>query len=573
MMRWSWKRWVWAGVFGTTLAVGLAAAQKGGADAPPGPPKVGDVISLKFANGPDRQVKVLKSDKQPDGSYLSEVKDTKTGETFSLLDRPGDMMPPAGSKSGTPKMAAMTEPPKANTMKSGTRPADPLLPSASGAMPAPPKAKEKERRFLPGVSVFSPRPQTQSSGASPVTTVPPAPPPAEEEKPGLLKRIFGGKKTPAASPSASAMPASMPNAKPSAGPAFVPNSGSSAALPPPVRPNPYVAKPEPVRPTPFVAKPEPAAKPAASGSIAPPLFPGGTPEPPRSRPSESLAPPTAVIPVPVSPPTAPPSSSPAPLPLPNNTIEPPMPVRPRVAPPETVPIPAPPVIVPVPTAPKPAIPTPTAPETIKPAPVATPSAPETIKPAPLPVPSVPAPSAPAPLPVPSTPSVPVPSTSVPAIPSVPSAPPVSVPAPSGLPTIPVPPGGLSAAKPAVLPASFAGTAMPPKAEMPVKPEMADDLLPLVNALRSAEAPSKRALAARAMAGGPHGSGATVKSMLLGAAQDDPCAMVRAVCIEELCKLGCQDAAFLALLKKACDDPSADVSAAAKDAMGKMAPRK
>src|SRR5436305_121753 len=98
MKRWFWKRWVWAVVVGATAA-GLTAAQQRGTDAPPSLPKGGDVISLKFRDGPERQVKVIKTEKQPDGSYLSEVKDTKTGETFTLMDRPGAdaPAPPAGN--------------------------------------------------------------------------------------------------------------------------------------------------------------------------------------------------------------------------------------------------------------------------------------------------------------------------------------------------------------------------------------------------------------------------------------------------------------------------------------------
>jgi hypothetical protein len=50
-------------------------------------------------------------------------------------------------------------------------------------------------------------------------------------------------------------------------------------------------------------------------------------------------------------------------------------------------------------------------------------------------------------------------------------------------------------------------------------------------------------------------------------------MVRVVSIEELCKLGYYDSAFMAFLTKACDDPSPEVKTAAKDAMMKMTPQK
>ena len=107
----------------------------------------------------------------------------------------------------------------------------------------------------------------------------------------------------------------------------------------------------------------------------------------------------------------------------------------------------------------------------------------------------------------------------------------------------------------------------------MKAGMMEDLRPLATALRSADAPSQRAHAARAMAGGRHASTDTVKAMLFGTAQDDPCALVRAVCIEELCKLGYKDPAFHAFLKTACNDPSADVSNTAKDGLDKLGSKK
>ena len=100
MKRWFFKRWTWAGVLGLTAAVGLALGA--GKDAPPGPsapPKVGNVITLKFQKGAEKQVKILKAEKHADGSYQCEVKDMKTGEVFTLVDK--SHMPPAG-KSASP---------------------------------------------------------------------------------------------------------------------------------------------------------------------------------------------------------------------------------------------------------------------------------------------------------------------------------------------------------------------------------------------------------------------------------------------------------------------------------------
>src|SRR5687767_11653528 len=98
MKRWVWKRWVWTGVFGITAAVGLALGA--GKDAPAALPKVGDVITLKFEKGAEKKVKIVKTERQPDGSYQSEVKDMKSGEVFTLIDK--SHLPPEPLKEGKP---------------------------------------------------------------------------------------------------------------------------------------------------------------------------------------------------------------------------------------------------------------------------------------------------------------------------------------------------------------------------------------------------------------------------------------------------------------------------------------
>ena len=99
MKRWVWKRWVWTGVFGITAAVGLALGA--GKDASPTPPKVGDVITLRFDKGAEKKVKIVKTERLEDGSYQSEVKDMKSGEVFTLIDK--SHLPPEplkGAKAG-----------------------------------------------------------------------------------------------------------------------------------------------------------------------------------------------------------------------------------------------------------------------------------------------------------------------------------------------------------------------------------------------------------------------------------------------------------------------------------------
>ncbi|MBA4062253.1 MAG: hypothetical protein C0501_00840 [Isosphaera sp.] len=232
MARWYRKRWAWAVLVGATAVGGLTPAGWG-TDAPPAPPKVGDVISLKFRDGPDRQVKVVKTEKQPDGSYLSEVKDTKSGETFTLVDRPGDAPPPpAGAKTAEP-----------------TKDAAKAKPAAAKEMPADP-AKDR-KPLVPAL-------------AKPGTPEP------EPEKPGLLKRLFGRK--PATPPAPAATTTSRPPA-PAAPPA--------PALPPAVRPTPAPVAPpvvggtgEPPRVMP--ARPLPPVVPVAPPAPAPlPTIPTG----------------------------------------------------------------------------------------------------------------------------------------------------------------------------------------------------------------------------------------------------------------------------------------------------------
>jgi hypothetical protein len=229
MTRWYWKRWAWAVLVGATAAAGLTPAGPGAPDGPPALPKVGDVFSLKFKDGPDRQVKVLKTEKQPDGSYLSEVKDTKTGETFTLMDRPDDTPPPGGKAEPAKDAAKAKAAPAANAM-----PADP----AKDRKPTAPAAK-------------------------------PTPEP-EPEKPGLLKRLFGRK--PATPPA----PASTTTAKPAA-----PAAPPAPAQPPAVRPTPAPIAPPVVGGTgepPRVMPARPAAPPATTPTPLPlPPVPGGLP--------------------------------------------------------------------------------------------------------------------------------------------------------------------------------------------------------------------------------------------------------------------------------------------------------
>jgi hypothetical protein len=108
--------------------------------------------------------------------------------------------------------------------------------------------------------------------------------------------------------------------------------------------------------------------------------------------------------------------------------------------------------------------------------------------------------------------------------------------------------------------------------VPVVGAATQELQPYIHTLSTAIRPSERMIAAAALANCRHGSSPTVKAVLFECAKNDPAPMVRACCIEKLCQLGYYDPAFLAHLNSACNDPSDEVKAAAKDALGKMSPR-
>ena len=149
---------------------------------------------------------------------------------------------------------------------------------------------------------------------------------------------------------------------------------------------------------------------------------------------------------------------------------------------------------------------------------------------------------------PAIPPVPVPSSNPPALP-------IPTPPPPGLPTIPKPPGGVS-------PAGF------------VSPQtaMLRDIEPHLRTLAEALPPTARLTAATALAQCRHASGDAVKGALFEAAKSDPCPAVRAACIDHLCTLGYFAQPFRDFVKAACDDPNAEVRAAARTAVIKMTPR-
>jgi hypothetical protein len=100
-----------------------------------------------------------------------------------------------------------------------------------------------------------------------------------------------------------------------------------------------------------------------------------------------------------------------------------------------------------------------------------------------------------------------------------------------------------------------------------------DIQPYVKTLGEALAPSQRMLAARALADGRHGSTDHVKALLFRAAQTDPCPAVKACCIDQLCKLGYYNPAFMEHLRATQDDPDEDIRQSSRTALSKMTPRR
>lgn len=268
MARWFRKRWAWAALTGATVTLGLAAARA--ADVPHKP---GDVITLNFGDG-EKQVKVLKVEKQPDGTVHSEVRDQKTGETFTLVDRPGNFPPAGGAAKGSPPVpdAPKAKPPAGDPSPDKNKDKDKA------------KEPEKEKRPLLG-RVFGDRDKPAASAS-----MKPAEPPEPAKKAGLMSRLFGPKK-PSAPAAAPAMPG--PSAKPGSGaagapPAVVPTPGGFAPpagttepprAMPATRP---VVPPAPVVPggvpggVPSIPAPLPAPLPGGSGLPGIPIPPGGT---------------------------------------------------------------------------------------------------------------------------------------------------------------------------------------------------------------------------------------------------------------------------------------------------------
>jgi hypothetical protein len=252
-----------------------------------GPPKVGTVITLNIDGKGDRSFKVIKSEKQPDGTYASELKDTKTGETITLVDKTGDAPPAGGDAPKAPDVPKAPDAPKdSGPPKAKSRASDPLLPTAAAALPDANKDKDKDGKRPVIGRLFGDKDKPAMPAEMPATP----PPPAPEKKPGLFGRVFGPKKPTGPAMPAAATPATKPT--PAAPPTVIPTPPggvSTTAEPPRVMPSkpapapvaPPVATPAPVTPAPSIPTPLPPASapvPIPTPLPAPPSIP--TPLPP-----------------------------------------------------------------------------------------------------------------------------------------------------------------------------------------------------------------------------------------------------------------------------------------------------
>jgi hypothetical protein len=139
-----------------------------------------------------------------------------------------------------------------------------------------------------------------------------------------------------------------------------------------------------------------------------------------------------------------------------------------------------------------------------------------------------------------------------------------------VPTIPPPPGGTAQV---IAPKDGSPIQVVlPVGYVPAEIAMHRDIQPYVATMGQSLMPSERMLAARALADGRHGSTDHVKALLFQAMKTDPCPAVKACCIEQLCKLGYYNPAFLDHLRTSWDDADEDIRRAARVSLYKMTPR-
>ncbi len=518
-----------------TLAAGtgFASGQSPPSAVPAGSTaNAGPVYVMKTAGQPERRVQVVKSESQPDGSILTDVKDLATGTVYTLTNpaflsksvpppaaNPAPVPVPAPTPVATRPLAPANDPKMARPLfgqfpnqrvADAVQPRERLVPveqvqqNASGL----PQAKgRKADPLLAGVAV-----PAAMAARTPFSSIPTDPP-------SVLGKMFGdpmknqptprvGVLPPAPPPVATAAapkPKATPGVTvvmPSIAPASVPKIAKAADVavaPPPV---PTIA------PTPVPApEPKPAAVVANVGIAIPPIDAGAKPSAATGLFDSQPTGASVLIPPIVEPGADARQSVATPAPTTAKAVEPtpaPMVATPAKA---VEPPPAPMVAIPAPVV---AIPEPAVPMVAVPAPAA-------------PVAAIPGPTAP-------TDSIPVPAIEIP-------VPDVSVPdlnATSG--------------------------------------ELPKDVKLMIDDLKNHRRPSFRMENATSLAESQYAKHPAAIEALVHAATNDKAGVVRGHCIARLADLGHSDAMFLQSLDTWSSDLEPAVQRAAAAAKAKLAGR-
>lgn len=478
----------------------------------------GPVYVMKTAGQPERRVQVLKSETQPDGSILTDVKDLGTGTIYTLtnpafLGKPAaPAMPSVGVTAPTPTPAPL-----------------PAVPAVVAGAPLPAPAS-------PAIAPGTPRPlfgQFPNQRTVNTTPVKERLVPVDQVTTSGLPQARGRKTDPLLAGMASRSPNEPPNvmAKVFGDPMKNQPLPRVGVLPPaPVDATALAPKPKAV---PGVTVVTPTAGPAQP--ISRPADPALSPRPalPVPKPAVAAVPPPAMakptdaavaLAIPAIDANAKPSAATG---LFDSQTAPTGVVLPKIDEPAASPAPAvAPTAVPVPAI------------------AATPA------PTPAPVPNVPVPAiAAAPAPVPDVPAVVVPPVTEPvvAIPTV-SVPAVAVPA---------------------LPAEPVSVAVAPAVPMVTTGELPRDVKLMIEDIKTHKRPSFRMENATTLAESAYAKHPAAIEALLHAATNDKAGVVRGHCIARLSEIGYSDPTYLKLLDTWANDLEPAVQRAAVDAKAKL----
>lgn len=627
------NRRVWCGSLATTAAwVGVVTAQAPPAAAPAAATPAatdGPVYVMKTAGQPERRVKVVKSEKLPDGTFLTDVKDLATGVVYTLtnpavLGTPATTAATAAAPAPKPTAVASNPLPPANTY---VPPAATTLPPGTprpifGSFPNQPQPVASATPTMTGLPTSNAAPRPVFGGLRSQQAQTPDLRTAAGEKlvPAESLLPFGNPPQPAANPHGLPQARSRKTDPLLAGMASTP-AAMTARTPftpgpndPPSLLGKYLGTEQPKDlPQPRVGTYPPAPTTANLGA-PPTMLPPPSALAVAPNPMLAPKPAAAAVSVPVTPVAkATPAPKPAPAPAPAAATAAPAPAAvgdlaiPSIAP-DAKPSAATGIFDSQPPAPTPAAepPRPTAPVLIPPIeatagparilppitetpPAATPPEPTPPKAAPMPVPpavetpapvatpapavEVPAPAVtPAPIEIPLPKAVPLPA----ALP-VPAA--VPVPAVEPAPKLPAAPTGFPV--PAIKPAAAAVPAAAAPQELPI-PSVLDaapattapatlpaDVLTMIDGLKHHRRPSFRMENATSLAESPFASHPDVIAALVEAAKNDAAGVVRGHCINQLATLGYSDAAYLKALATWEGDAEPAVRRAAAAARAKL----